>query len=87
MKGPLAMFMCMQRQCGGHRHPTPTLLHGHVPTSVGHNLNREILRQRPDIGAVIYVHHDEMIAFFAAGATSSAERRQRAAAAARRSSG
>jgi ribulose-5-phosphate 4-epimerase/fuculose-1-phosphate aldolase len=48
--------------------PTPTLLHGRVPTSVGHNLNREILRLRPDIGAVIHVHHDETVAFFAAGA-------------------
>ena len=48
--------------------PTSTLLHGHVPTSVGHNLNREILRLRPDVGAVIHVHHDEAIAFFAAGA-------------------
>ena len=48
--------------------PTPTLLHGRVPTSVGHNLNREILRLRPDIGAVIHAHHDETIAFFAAGA-------------------
>jgi ribulose-5-phosphate 4-epimerase/fuculose-1-phosphate aldolase len=47
--------------------PTPTLLHGHVPTSVGHNLNREILRLRPDIGAVIHAHHDETIAYFAAG--------------------
>jgi len=48
--------------------PTPALLHGTVPTSVGHNLNREILRLRPDINAVIHVHHDETIAFFAAGA-------------------
>jgi len=48
--------------------PTPTLLHGTVPTSVGHNLNREILRLRPDIGAVIHVHHDETIALFASGA-------------------
>jgi L-fuculose-phosphate aldolase len=47
--------------------PTPALLHGHVPTSVGHNLNREILRLRPDVGAVIHAHHDETIAFFAAG--------------------
>jgi ribulose-5-phosphate 4-epimerase/fuculose-1-phosphate aldolase len=47
--------------------PTPALLHGHVPTSVGHNLNREILRLRPDAGAVIHAHHDETIAFFAAG--------------------
>jgi ribulose-5-phosphate 4-epimerase/fuculose-1-phosphate aldolase len=48
--------------------PTPRLLHGTVPTSVGHNLNREILRLRPDVGAVIHVHHDETIALFAAGA-------------------
>ena len=48
--------------------PTSRLLHGTVPTSVGHNLNREILRLRPDIGAVIHVHHDETIALFASGA-------------------
>src|SRR5437660_9067771 len=48
--------------------PTSTLLHGTVPTSVGHNLNREILRLRADINAVIHAHHDETIAFFAAGA-------------------
>jgi len=47
--------------------PTPALLHGHVPTSVGHNLNREILRLRPDVGAVIHAHHDETIGYFAAG--------------------
>jgi ribulose-5-phosphate 4-epimerase/fuculose-1-phosphate aldolase len=39
-----------------------------MPTSVGHNLNREILRLRPDIGAVIHAHHDETIALFASGA-------------------
>ena len=32
--------------------PTGALLRGTVPTSVGHNLNREILRLRPDIHAV-----------------------------------
>jgi len=48
--------------------PSPALLHGTVPTSVGHNLNREILRLRPDIGAVIHAHHDETIALFASGA-------------------
>ena len=48
--------------------PTPALLHGTVPTSVGHNLNREILRLRPDIHAVIHAHHDETIALFASGA-------------------
>src|SRR5262244_3814801 len=35
--------------------PTPRLVHGIVPTSVGHNLNREILRLRSDIHAVIHV--------------------------------
>jgi ribulose-5-phosphate 4-epimerase/fuculose-1-phosphate aldolase len=48
--------------------PTGRLLHGTVPTSVGHQLNREILRLRPDVNAVIHVHHDETIAFFASGA-------------------
>ena len=47
--------------------PTPRLLHGTVPTSVGHNLNREILRLRPDIQAVIHAHHDETISLFASG--------------------
>jgi ribulose-5-phosphate 4-epimerase/fuculose-1-phosphate aldolase len=47
---------------------TPALLHGTVPTSVGHNLNREILRLRPDVHAVIHAHHDETIALFASGA-------------------
>jgi len=46
--------------------PTGRLLHGDVPTSVGHQLNREILRVRPDVNAVIHVHHDETIAYFAA---------------------
>lgn len=48
--------------------PTGALLYGDTPTSVGHNLNREILRLRPDINAVIHVHHDETIAFFASRA-------------------
>jgi ribulose-5-phosphate 4-epimerase/fuculose-1-phosphate aldolase len=39
-----------------------------MPTSVGHNLTREILRLRPDIHAVVHVHHDETIALFASGA-------------------
>jgi ribulose-5-phosphate 4-epimerase/fuculose-1-phosphate aldolase len=42
---------------------TGELVHGHVPTSVGHKLNREILRLRPDVDAVIHVHHDETIAY------------------------
>jgi len=47
---------------------TPALLYGHQPTSIGHQLNREILRLRPDVGAVIHVHQDETIALFASRA-------------------
>jgi ribulose-5-phosphate 4-epimerase/fuculose-1-phosphate aldolase len=47
--------------------PTPRLLFGSRPTSVGHQLNREILRLRPEMNAVIHVHHDESIAFFNGG--------------------
>jgi ribulose-5-phosphate 4-epimerase/fuculose-1-phosphate aldolase len=47
---------------------TSRLLYGSRTTSVGHNLNREILRLRPDIGAVIHVHDDATIAFFGSGA-------------------
>lgn len=47
--------------------PTPRLLHGTRPTSVGHQLNREILRLRPEVNAVIHVHHDDSIAFFTQG--------------------
>ena len=49
--------------------PDGRLLHGDVPTSVGHGLSREILRLRPDINAVIHVHDDLTIAYLAAGAT------------------
>jgi ribulose-5-phosphate 4-epimerase/fuculose-1-phosphate aldolase len=48
--------------------PTSRLLYGSRMTSIGHNLNREILRLRPDIGAVIHVHDDATIAFFSSGA-------------------
>ena len=47
--------------------PSSRLLYGTRITSVGHNLNREILRLRPDINAVIHVHDDATIAFFASG--------------------
>ncbi|RPI31411.1 MAG: class II aldolase/adducin family protein [Hyphomicrobiaceae bacterium] len=47
--------------------PTSRLLYGSRMTSIGHNLNREILRLRPDIGAVIHVHDDTTIAFFTSG--------------------
>jgi ribulose-5-phosphate 4-epimerase/fuculose-1-phosphate aldolase len=48
--------------------PTSRLLYGSRMTSIGHNLNREILRLRPDIGAVIHVHDDATISFFGSGA-------------------
>lgn len=46
---------------------SPRLLHGTRPPSVGHQLNREIFRLRPDVNAVIHVHHDDAIAFFSQG--------------------
>lgn len=48
--------------------PTSEILYGEAMTSVGHNLNREILKLRPDIDAVIHVHDDHTIAFFGSGA-------------------
>jgi ribulose-5-phosphate 4-epimerase/fuculose-1-phosphate aldolase len=48
--------------------PISRLLYGSRTTSIGHNLSREILRLRPDIGAVIHVHDDATIAFFGSGA-------------------
>ncbi len=47
--------------------PHGRILHGTRATTVGHQMNREILRLRPDINAVIHLHHDETIAFLAAG--------------------
>jgi ribulose-5-phosphate 4-epimerase/fuculose-1-phosphate aldolase len=47
--------------------PTGRILHGDKATTVGHQMNREILRLRPDVNAVIHLHHDETIAFFSAG--------------------
>ena len=44
------------------------LLYGSRVTSVGHNLNREILKLRPDINAVIHVHDDATIALLGSGA-------------------
>ena len=49
--------------------PTSRIVAGSRMTSIGHNLNREILRLRPDINAVIHVHDDASIAFFGAGFT------------------
>lgn len=47
--------------------PFGRLLHGDKATTVGHQMNREILRLRPDVQCVIHLHHDETIAFLAAG--------------------
>jgi ribulose-5-phosphate 4-epimerase/fuculose-1-phosphate aldolase len=47
--------------------PTGCILYGDRATTVGHQMNREILRLRPDINCVIHLHHDETIAFLAAG--------------------
>jgi ribulose-5-phosphate 4-epimerase/fuculose-1-phosphate aldolase len=47
--------------------PWGRLLHGERATTVGHQMNREILRLRPDVNCVIHLHHDETIAFLAAG--------------------
>jgi ribulose-5-phosphate 4-epimerase/fuculose-1-phosphate aldolase len=47
--------------------PYGRVLHGNAATSVGHQMNREILRLRPDVNCVIHLHHDETIALMAAG--------------------
>ena len=47
--------------------PYGRILYGESATTVGHQMNREILRLRPEVNAVIHLHHDETIAFFAAG--------------------
>ncbi len=47
--------------------PHGVLLHGEYPTAPGHQLNRELLRLRPDINAVIHVHDDHVIAYLASG--------------------
>jgi L-fuculose-phosphate aldolase len=39
------------------------LLHGLRAPSIGHQLNRAIFRDRPDIQAVIHVHPDDVIAY------------------------
>lgn len=48
--------------------PTSRILWGERMTSIGHNLSREILRLRPDIGATIHVHDDATIALLGSGA-------------------
>ncbi|MDB5922066.1 MAG: class aldolase [Betaproteobacteria bacterium] len=47
--------------------PYGRVLHGNAATSVGHQMNREILRLRSDVDCVIHLHHDETIALMAAG--------------------
>src|SRR5258707_10363281 len=48
--------------------PTSRIVWGERMTSVGHNLSREILRLRPDIGATIHVHDDAVLSLFSSGA-------------------
>jgi ribulose-5-phosphate 4-epimerase/fuculose-1-phosphate aldolase len=52
--------------------PTSRIVWGERMTSVGHNLSREILRLRPDIGATIHVHDDAIIALLGALGNSGA---------------
>lgn len=40
--------------------------HGNIKPSLGDRLNREILKHREDVSAVIHLHIDEVIAFFSA---------------------
>lgn len=47
--------------------PYGRILHGERATTVGHQMNREMLRLRPDVHCVIHLHHDETIAYLAAG--------------------
>jgi ribulose-5-phosphate 4-epimerase/fuculose-1-phosphate aldolase len=47
--------------------PYGRVLHGAAATSVGHQMNREILRLRSDVNCVIHLHHDETIALLASG--------------------
>jgi len=47
--------------------PFGRIVYGERATTVGHQMNREMLRLRPDIQCVIHLHHDETIAYLAAG--------------------
>lgn len=46
--------------------PTSAIVWGTRMTSIGHNLSREILRLRPEVGATLHVHDDAAIALFGA---------------------
>lgn len=47
--------------------PCGRILYGDRATTVGHQMNREMLRLRPDIHCVIHLHHDETVALLATG--------------------
>ena len=47
--------------------PFGRIVCGERATTVGHQMNREILRLRPDIHCVIHLRHDETVAVLAAG--------------------
>ena len=47
--------------------PCGCILQGSRATTVGHQMNREILRLRPDVNCIVHLHHDETIAFLASG--------------------
>ena len=47
--------------------PYGRILYGDRATTVGHQMNREMLRLRPDIHCVIHLHHDETVALLATG--------------------
>jgi ribulose-5-phosphate 4-epimerase/fuculose-1-phosphate aldolase len=47
--------------------PVGRILVGERATTVGHQMNREMLRLRPDIHCMIHLHHDETVALLAAG--------------------
>jgi len=47
--------------------PFGRILYGDRATTVGHQMNREMLRLRPDIHCVIHLHHDETVALLATG--------------------
>jgi L-fuculose-phosphate aldolase len=40
------------------------MVHGTVPTSVGHQMNRRILELRPDVNCVMHAHIDHVIGYF-----------------------
>lgn len=44
--------------------PRGSLLFGRTPPSIGNQMNREVLRHRPDIAAVLHLHVDATIAWF-----------------------